>query len=128
MMAGEPILVVDDNSFNLELVTYLLIHNHYEVKTASTANEALTILTTFHPRLILMDLQLPDMDGTQLTRTLKADAKYKTIPIIAITARAMKGDKEKALAAGCDDYITKPIDVATFPSVIAKHLGGKENT
>ncbi|MBA3661155.1 MAG: response regulator [Gammaproteobacteria bacterium] len=121
-MTGETILIVDDSPLNLKLVEYLLTVKGYEIHTATNAEEALQLLNTLDPKLILMDIQLPGMDGLELTSILKAKPKYKTIPIIAITAYAMKGDKEKTLAAGCDGYITKPIDTRTLPDVIAGYL------
>ncbi len=121
-MAGEPILIVEDNPGNLKLAITLFSKLGYEVRVASNAKEALNILVEFQPRLILMDLQLPGMSGLDLTRKLKADPKYKNVLIIAITAYAMKGDKEKALAAGCDGYVTKPIDVDTLPMTIKEFL------
>lgn len=127
-MAGEPILIVDDNQINLKLAKILLSVEGYEIRTASNAQEAQEVLKTFAPRLILMDIQMPGMDGLELTRLLKADPKYKDIIIVAITAYAMKGDKEKALAAGCDGYIAKPIDTKTFPDVIASYLQQKNTS
>ncbi len=124
-MSGESILIVDDNPLNLRLVSFLLIAKGYTVHTAINAEEATNFLETQEndtPDLILMDIQLPGMDGLELTSILKADEKYKHIPIIAITAYAMKGDKEKALAAGCNGYIPKPIDTRTLPDVIASYL------
>ena len=121
-MAGEPILIVDDNAVNLKLVRVLLAKEGYETRTASDANEALLVLQTFTPRLILMDLQLPGMDGLQLTRQLKADPRTKDIVIVALTAYAMKGDEEKSKAAGCDGYITKPIDTRTMPATLRGYL------
>jgi len=118
-MAGEPILIVDDNPINLKLARVLLTNEGYEVKTAPDAEEALKIIETFKPRLILMDIQLPGMDGLELTRQLKSSAETKDILVLALTAYAMKGDDEKAKAAGCDGYITKPIDTQTFPGLIA---------
>jgi two-component system cell cycle response regulator DivK len=121
-MAGEAILIVDDNAANLKLARVLLQGEGYEVMTAPDAEEALRALQSFTPRLILMDIQLPGMDGLELTRRLKADATTRDIAIIALTAYAMKGDEERALAAGCDGYIAKPIDVGSLPDVIAGHL------
>ncbi len=121
-MAGEPILIVDDNPINLKLARVLLTNEGYEVKTAPDAEEALKIIETFKPRLILMDIQLPGMDGLELTRRLKNAPETKDILVLALTAYAMKGDDEKAMAAGCDGYITKPIDTQTFPGLIAKIL------
>jgi two-component system, cell cycle response regulator DivK len=121
-MAGESILIVDDNPVNLKLVRVLLMTEGYTVKTATSADEALAVLDAFRPRLILMDIQLPGMDGLELTRRLKADPAMHGIRIVAITAYAMKGDEEKALAVGCDGYIAKPIDTRTLPELIARYL------
>lgn len=121
-MAGEQILIVDDNPQNLKLARVVLTTEGYDVRTAVDAEDALRVLESFMPRVILMDLQLPGMDGLALTRRLKATAEYRHIIIIALTAYAMKGDEEKALASGCDGYITKPIDVATLPLVVARHI------
>jgi two-component system, cell cycle response regulator DivK len=121
-MAGEPVLVVDDNSQNLKLVRVLLRTEGYDVRTAVDAEEALGELEVFTPRLILMDLQLPGMDGLELTRKLKADPTRRDIAIIAVTAYAMKGDEEKARAAGCDGYVAKPIDIETLPRMVREHL------
>jgi CheY-like chemotaxis protein len=121
-------LIVDDNPTNLKLVTYLVKSHGHEVATASDAETALAAIATQRPTIILMDLQLPGIDGLELTRRLKADPNTRSIPIIALTAYAMKGDLEKALAAGCDDYVTKPIDTRTLPDVIARHVARAERT
>jgi CheY-like chemotaxis protein len=121
-MAGEPVLIVDDNAANLKLARILLSEEGYEVRTAGDAEEALRILETFLPRLILMDIQLPGMDGLTLTRRLKADERTLDILIVALTAYAMKGDEERALGAGCDGYVSKPIDVDGLPILIAELL------
>jgi two-component system, cell cycle response regulator DivK len=121
-MAGEPILIVDDNPANLKLVRVLLATEGYEVRTATTADEALSVLGAFRPRLILMDVQLPGMDGLELTRRLKAAPATRDTAIVALTAYAMKGDEERALAAGCDGYIAKPIDTRTLPDIVARYV------
>ncbi|MBI3911573.1 MAG: response regulator [Armatimonadetes bacterium] len=121
-MAQEPILIVDDNPVNLKLARVALAIEGYEVHTATDAEEALAALASVHPRLILMDIQLPGMDGLELTRRLKADPATRDIAILALTAYAMKGDEEKAMAAGCDGYIPKPIDTRALPDIIARHL------
>jgi two-component system cell cycle response regulator DivK len=121
-LAGETILIVDDNLVNLKVLRVALTVEGYAVRTATDAEEALALLQTFRPRLILMDLQLPGMDGLELTRRLKADLELRETLIIAVTAYAMKGDDEKALAAGCNAYIPKPIDTRTLPTLIARHL------
>ena len=123
-MAGEAMLIVDDNPANLKLARVVLSGAGYEVRTAADAEEALVALETFRPRLILMDIQLPGMDGLELTRRLKADPRSQGIVILALTAYAMKGDEEKAREAGCDGYIVKPIDTRTLPAVIARSLLG----
>lgn len=121
-MSGEPILVVDDNPTNLKLVRVLLVHAGYAVHTATDAEDALAQLATLRPRLILMDIQLPGMDGLALTRRIKADPAFVHVPVIAITAYAMKGDSEKVLASGCAGYIAKPIDTRSFVKQIAGFL------
>jgi two-component system cell cycle response regulator DivK len=122
-MASEAILVVDDNAANLKLARVLLTREGYVVRGAVDAEEALRVLETFTPRLILMDIQLPGMDGLELTRRIKADPERRFVVIIALTAYAMKGDDLKALAAGCDGYLAKPIDPETLPLTIAQYLG-----
>jgi two-component system, cell cycle response regulator DivK len=119
---AEPILIVDDNPANLKLIRVLLLSEGYEVRGAVDAEEALAVLKEFRPRLILMDLQLPGMDGLTLTRQLKADPATRNIAILALTAYAMKGDDQKAREAGCDGYITKPIDTRSLPQQIARFL------
>jgi CheY-like chemotaxis protein len=126
-MASEPILVIDDNAQNLKLAKVILATEGYEVRTAVDAEDALKVLESFTPRLILMDLQLPRMDGFQLTRQLKADPKSRRIIILALTAYAMKGDDEKAFAAGCDGYMSKPIDTEALSRVVAQHLARTAN-
>jgi CheY-like chemotaxis protein len=121
-MAGERILVVDDNVTNMKLLRVLLATEGYDVRTAADAKEALAILGQFRPRLILMDVQLPGMSGLELTRHLKADDRTRDIIILAVTAYAMKGDEERARAAGCDGYLSKPIDTRALGTIVAKHL------
>jgi CheY-like chemotaxis protein len=124
-MAGERILIVDDNATNLKLVAYLLRANGYQVDTALDAESAIEVIGVSRPDLILMDIQLPGIDGLELTRRLKADPVTRDIVIVAVTAYAMKGDQDKAMAAGCDDYITKPIDTRALPEAIARHLASR---
>jgi two-component system cell cycle response regulator DivK len=123
-VAGEPILIVDDNPVNLKLARILLTSEGYQVRTASSADEAFAAVREAHPRLILMDIQLPDIDGLEATRRIKADPATRDIIVIALTAYAMKGDRDKALGAGCDGYVSKPIDTRTLPGLIASHLAG----
>ena len=121
-MAGEEILIVEDNPTNLKLVKILLTAEKYLVRTAVDAVDALKVLSACHPRLILMDIQLPGKNGLELTQELKSDPRYKDIIIVALTAYAMKGDEDKARAAGCDGYMIKPISTTTFPKDIERFL------
>ncbi|HEY0992653.1 MAG TPA: response regulator [Kofleriaceae bacterium] len=125
-MGGERILIVDDNATNLKLVAYLMKAHGYDVDSALDAEGALEAIGRRRPEVILMDIQLPGIDGLELTRRLKADPGTRDIIIIAVTAYAMKGDQDKALAVGCDDYITKPIDTRALPDTIARHLAKRE--
>ena len=109
-MENALILVVEDNPSNVKLIELLLETAGYRVCTVEDAETAQKAIQTTRPELILMDIQLPGMDGLTLTSLLKKELATRDIPIIAVTAYAMKGDKEKALAAGCDSYISKPID------------------
>jgi len=123
-MSREAVLIVDDHPTNLKLARVLLTAEGYDVRTAEDATQALAVLTEFHPRLILMDIQLPGVDGLEFTRRLKEDPATREIIIIALTAYAMKGDAERAVAAGCDGYVSKPIDTRTLPALLAAHLQG----
>jgi CheY-like chemotaxis protein len=127
-MPGHRILIVDDNATNLKLVAYLMRAHGYAVDTALDAEFAIGSIQNNRPDVILMDIQLPGIDGLELTRLLKAEPGTRDIIIIAVTAYAMKGDQDKALAAGCDDYITKPIDTRALPDTIARHLAKREAT
>jgi len=122
-MTGEPILIVDDNPANLKVARVALQGEGFDVRVAADGEEALSMLRSFRPRLILMDIQLPGIDGLELTRRLKASADTQDIIIVAVTAYAMKGDKEKALAAGCDGYITKPLDPIRLPDDVRDFIG-----
>jgi len=121
-VSAEPILVVDDNPINLKLIRVLLAGEGYDVRAALDAEEAVVILQSFRPRLILMDLQLPGMDGYEFTRRLKAEPETRDIVIFAVTSYAMQGDEQRALDAGCDGYMSKPIDTEALPRIIAARL------
>ena len=123
-MASVPILAVDDHPTNLKLIATLLASMGYQVQTARDGIEALEAVQRSRPPLILMDLQLPGIDGFELTRRLKADPETRDIVIIAVTAYAMKGDEQKALAAGCDGYLSKPIDRKLLMEMLARYLPG----
>jgi len=121
-VAGELVLVVDDTPANQKLLKILLAGEQYDVRVAGNAEEALTVLETFRPQMILMDILLPGVDGLELTRQLRADPRTRDIHILGLTACAMPGDAERVLAAGCDGYLTKPIDVHSFLATVAGHL------
>jgi CheY-like chemotaxis protein len=121
-MVSEQILIIDDTPVNLKLTRILLTNEGYTVRTAVDAEEAIAILETFHPDLMLVDIQLPGMDGLELARRVKADPRTRDIVVVALTAFAMKGDRERAMEEGCDGYITKPIDTRTLPLRLREYL------
>jgi len=124
-VSSRRILVVEDNDMNMQLVEYLLEEGGFDIIKAASGEEALSITrdTTAPPLdLILMDIHLPGMDGLSVVRAMKADERTKTVPILALTAHAMRGDKDRFLEAGCDGYISKPIDVKTFLASIGQYL------
>jgi two-component system, cell cycle response regulator DivK len=122
-MDAKQILLVEDNPVNRRLVEFLLKSKGYEVWWSSSAPEAFKLLKEKHPDLILMDIQLPEMDGLTATKHLKADPETRDIPVIAVTSYAMKGDEDKARDAGCNGYIAKPLDNTVFLEMVAKTLG-----
>ena len=117
------ILVIEDNAANMTLATFLLESAGHTVLAASNAEAGLTMAREEQPALILMDIQLPGMDGLEATVLLKRDAATHDIPVIALTALAMKGDEERILAAGCDGYIAKPMRYKEFLQAISARLG-----
>lgn len=117
-MDTATILVVEDNPLNMELVCDILEANGYAVYQASAADEGIKIAKENIPHLILMDIQLPGMDGLAATQILKNDIITRDIPVVALTAHAMKGDEQKAFEAGCCGYITKPIDTRELPKLV----------
>ncbi|TMG64473.1 MAG: response regulator [Chloroflexi bacterium] len=121
------ILVVEDNEANQALVQAVLELEGYRVELAASALEALDHLRDRAPDLILMDVQLPGQDGLSLTRQLKADPATNAIPVVALTAHAMTGDRELALRAGCVGYIAKPIDTRTFGAEVRRYLVDTES-
>jgi len=118
------ILIVEDNEANRLLASAVLEREGYRVEMAGSSQEALELLDSQAPDLILMDVQLPGMDGLSLTRRLKGDQKTAAIPIVALTALAMMGDRERTLEAGCSGYISKPINTRTFAAEVSKFLPG----
>jgi two-component system cell cycle response regulator DivK len=122
---SRKILVVDDNQDGRELVVKILKNRGYQMIEAVDGEEALEKAIAECPDLILMDISIPKIDGYEVTRRLKSQVKFKDTPIIALTAHAMKGDKEKAMEAGCDGYISKPIDIHELPDQIKSYLKNK---
>lgn len=120
------VLVVDDNPTNLKLAADLLEFEGLAVDRAYDANQALACIAARPPELILMDIAMPGMDGLTLTRRLKADPETRSIIVVALTASAMKGDSNRAFEAGCDGYISKPIDTRKFPDQVRSYLNRKE--
>jgi two-component system, cell cycle response regulator DivK len=118
----KTILVVDDNRDNRELVVKVLGRHGYRLCEAADGETALLAARTERPDLILMDISLPGLDGYEVTRRLQNQEDCRHIPVVALTAHAMRGDREKALAAGCCDYITKPINVRELPAQVARNL------
>jgi two-component system, cell cycle response regulator DivK len=127
-MVGKNILLVEDNEVNRRLAGFLLRSQGYQVCEATTAAAAFEMVEKERPDLIVMDIQLPGMDGLEITRRLKEQPATADIPVVAVTSFAMKGDREKALAAGCAGYVTKPIDKNTFIQEVAAHVGKKSKT
>mgnify|MGYP001550884394 CR=1 FL=1 len=123
-MNGKSILVVEDNPQNRELVVDLLSFAGARVITVPDAEAAIELAAREAFDLVLMDVSLPRMDGLEATRVLKGDPATAGMPIVALTAHAMKGDRERILAAGCDGYVTKPIDTRAFAAEVAKYLAG----
>jgi len=124
-MSHHTVLVVEDNDMNMQLVEYLLEEGGYAIVKATSGEEALSITRDAKkpaPDLILMDIHLPGMDGLSVVRQMKTDSRTERVPILALTAHAMRGDKDRFLDAGCDGYISKPIDVKTFLSSIEQYI------
>lgn len=123
-MPAKRVLVVEDNDMNMQLVEYLLEEGGYEIVKAINGEEALEIARNASPApdLVLMDIHLPGMDGLSVVREMKADTRIGRVPILALTAHAMRGDRDRFLEAGCDGYISKPIDVKTFLSSIEQYM------
>ncbi len=121
-MTGNKILIIEDNLLNLELATDLLEANGFAVDSARTAEEGLRLARELLPDLVLMDFSLPGMDGLSATKSLKANPATRHLMVVGLTAHAMKGDEELALNAGCDGYLTKPIDTRTFVATVKNFI------
>ena len=126
-MTSKKILIIEDNLLNLELTTDLLEANGFVVHSAQTAEEGLRLARELLPDLVLMDFSLPGMDGLSATQNLKADPLTHRLIVVGLTANAMKGDEELALHAGCDGYLTKPIDTRTFIATIKKFIASADS-
>jgi len=126
MNAGLPrqkkVLIVEDNDLNMKLFNDLLVAHGYDTLQTKDGNEALALARQHRPDLILMDIQLPEVSGLQVTRWIKEDDDLRTIPVVAVTAFAMKGDEEKIRDGGCEAYIAKPISVASFMRTVERFL------
>jgi CheY-like chemotaxis protein len=121
-MTRNRILIIEDNQLNLELATDLLEANGFVVASAPTAEEGLRLARELLPDLVLMDFSLPGMDGLSATKNLKTDPATRHLTVVGLTAHAMKGDEELALNAGCNGYLTKPIDTRTFIAAVTEFI------
>lgn len=121
-MAGERVLIVDDNPFNVKLAKYLLTADGLDVRVAENSEEALASIAAWAPELVLMDLRLPGTDGLTLTKRLRADSANQGLAIIAFSAEATQEEERRALDAGCNGYLSKPIDTRSFAATVRKHL------
>jgi two-component system cell cycle response regulator DivK len=123
-MAGERILVVEDNAMNMKLFRDVLVAKGYRALEATTGGEAIALATEHGPDLVLMDIQLPDLDGVEALRRLRTDARTAAIPVLAVTAQAMGGDRERFLAEGFNGYVSKPVNVRELLGIVRQHCEG----
>ena len=123
-MSAPRVLIVDDNAMNIDLVSFVLDAGGFKVESVQDPRLAVAHIAQSRPDVILMDVQMPGIDGLELTRRLKSDPATRDIVVVAFTAYAMKGDEARLRSAGCDAYVSKPIDVATFAQTVRSHLGG----
>jgi two-component system cell cycle response regulator DivK len=124
-MARDQVLVVEDNARNMRLLRDVLQATGYRTLEASTGGQALTLAAEHGPAVVLMDVRLPDMDGMEALRRLRKDQRTASIPVLAVTAQAMKGDRERFTEAGFDGYLSKPVDVDELLAAIEEHCGGR---
>jgi len=120
-MAGERVLVVEDNEKNMKLFRDVLRATGYFILEATTGGRAVELATEHAPDLVLMDIQLPDIDGVEALSRLRANERTASIPVLAVTAQAMQGDHERFLAAGFDDYISKPVNIVELVGTVRQH-------
>jgi two-component system cell cycle response regulator DivK len=124
-MAGAQILVVEDNEKNMKLFRDVLVATGYRTLEATTGGQAVELAVEHAPDLVLMDIQLPDVDGVETLSRLRADERTASIPVLALTAQAMHGDRERFLSAGFDGYISKPVNVVEFLGTVKQHCDGR---
>ena len=126
MIAGAQILLVEDNGKNMKLFRDLLQATGYRTLEATTGSQAVALAVERSPDLVLMDIQLPDIDGVEALNRLRADERTASIPVLALTAQVMRGDRERFLAAGFDDYVSKPVDVGELIATVARHCDRRD--
>jgi two-component system, cell cycle response regulator DivK len=124
MAADAQILVVEDNERNMKLFRDVLLASGYRTLEATTGGQAVDLAMEHGPDLVLMDIQLPDIDGIEALRRLRADDRTASVPVVALTAQAMEGDRERFLAAGFDGYLSKPVNVADFVTTVKRYCNG----
>ena len=124
-MAGEQILVVEDNEKSMKLFRDVLQATGYRTLEATTGGRAVELATAHGPHLVLMDIQLPDIDGVEALGRLRADERTASIPVLALTAQAMEGDRERFLAAGFDGYVSKPVNIVELVGTVKQHCDGR---
>jgi two-component system, cell cycle response regulator DivK len=124
-MTNERVLVVEDNDKNMKLFRDVLVATGYRTLEATTGREAIDLASEHMPDLVLMDIQLPDLDGMQALQRLRADARTAPIPVVALTAQAMQGDRERFLSAGFDGYVSKPVNVHDLIETVRRHCEGR---
>ena len=123
-MAGEQILVVEDNQKNMKLVRDVLQASGYRTLEATTGSEGVKLALANRPDLVLMDIQLPDINGVEALRRMRGDERTASVPVLALTAQAMQGDRERFLAAGFDGYLSKPVDIIDLVATVKRHCEG----
>jgi two-component system, cell cycle response regulator DivK len=124
MAAGAQILVVEDNEKNMKLFRDVLNASGYRTLEAATGERAVELVFEHRPDLVLMDIQLPDIDGVEALARLRADERFSSVPVLALTAQAMEGDRERFLAAGFDGYLSKPVNIGEFVATVKRYCQG----